>query len=60
VAEDLTNVAPADRSRINVDDDHERRFWCKELICTERQLRDAVRAVGVSVDEVREHLRRSR
>jgi hypothetical protein len=48
---------PADSSRINVNQDHEVRYWTKALKCTERQLRDAVAAVGVMADDVRARLR---
>jgi hypothetical protein len=56
MADDLSNRGPQDRSRVNVNEEWERRWWCKEFGCTEQQLRDAVRAVGVSADKVRQHL----
>jgi hypothetical protein len=58
MADDLTNRGPQDRSRVNVNEEWERRWWCKEFGCTEQQLRDAVRVVGVSADRVRQHLKR--
>lgn len=56
MADDLTNRGPADRSRVNVNEEWERRYWCKEFNCTEQQLRDAVKKVGVMVADVRRHL----
>jgi hypothetical protein len=32
------------------------RYWCKEFGCTEQQLRDAVKKVGVMSADVRKHL----
>lgn len=57
MADSLTNRGPQDRSRINVNQSHEVRYWTQELRCTEAQLRNAVARVGVSVDRVRDYLR---
>ena len=46
MADDLTNRGPADRDRVNVNEDWEVRYWCGEFGCTEDELRAAVRAVG--------------
>ena len=56
MADDLSNRGPQDRARINVNEGHELDYWCEALGCTERQLREAVAAVGVSADKVREYL----
>lgn len=56
MADDLTNRGGADRSRINVNEDHEVAYWTKELGVSREQLVAAVRAVGVMVKDVREHL----
>ncbi len=58
MSDDLTNRGPQDRARINVNEDHELRYWTKELGVSEERLREAVKAVGVSVEAVREHLRK--
>jgi len=58
--DDLKNRGPADRSRINVREEWERRWWCKELGCTEAELRAAVEAAGVSAAKVREHLKKKK
>lgn len=47
----------ADRQRISVEEDYERRDWAKSLGTTEDKLREAVQAVGNSADKVREYLR---
>lgn len=57
MADNLTNRGPQDRSRINVNQAHEVRYWTQELRCTEAQLRQAVKQVGVLAADVRAHLR---
>lgn len=47
----------ADRQRISIEEDYERRDWATSLGTTEDKLRDAVQAVGNSADKVREYLR---
>jgi hypothetical protein len=44
---------------INVEDSAEVRFWIKELHVDERTLRNAVKAVGPTVENVRVYLRTS-
>lgn len=56
MSDDLNQRGPQDRSRINVNESHELRYWTKELGVTEEQLRAAVKAVGVSASAVRDHL----
>ena len=56
MADDLKNRGPQDRSRVNVNEDWEVTYWCKEFGCSEAELRAAVAAVGVSVPAVRVHL----
>lgn len=57
MADDLTNRGAADRSRINVNEEHELRYWTQELGVNAEQLREAVKAVGTSAKAVREHLK---
>ncbi|EMR4172575.1 hypothetical protein HMPREF3069_20905 [Achromobacter xylosoxidans] len=57
MSDDLQNRGPQDRSRINVSEAHELRYWTKEFGVTEDQLRKVVQAVGVSASAVREHLK---
>lgn len=58
MADDKTKTGGQDRKRINLNEDYEVRDWTKSLGVTEQQLRDAVKAVGDSVDKVREHLKK--
>jgi hypothetical protein len=53
------DLVPQDRSRINVNDGYERRYWSDMLRVTEQQLRNGVSAVGPSVEKVRKYLNRS-
>jgi hypothetical protein len=55
MSDDLKNRGPADRSRVNVHEPWEVRYWCGEFGCSESQLKAAVQAVGVSVAAVRRH-----
>ena len=54
--DDTTERGPADRTRVNVNESWEVRYWCGEFGCTEQQLRDAVKRVGVMVSDVRRAL----
>jgi len=56
--DDLTQRGPQDRSRINIHEPWEVRYWCSHFGCTEQQLRNAVAAAGVSVTAVQNHLAR--
>jgi hypothetical protein len=56
MTDDLKNRGPADRARINVNEPMEVRYWCADLGCTELELRTAVKAVGVMVNDVRRYL----
>ncbi|MCS3505028.1 DUF3606 domain-containing protein [Achromobacter sp. JUb104] len=58
MSDDLTNRGPQDRARINVNEDHELRYWTKELGVSEQRLKEAVKSVGVSVEAVKEHLKK--
>lgn len=56
MSDDLTNRGAQDRARINVNEDHELRYWTKELEVSEQRLKEAVNAAGVSVEAVKKHL----
>lgn len=47
---------PLDPGRINAMDPVELQYWCRELACTEAELKDAVSKVGEHVTAVREQL----
>lgn len=54
--DDKSKKYPLDAKRIDVNDPNEIRNWCKSLGCTEKRLKDAVKAVGTSGKEVRKYL----
>ncbi|WP_419341110.1 DUF3606 domain-containing protein [Achromobacter sp. PD1] len=56
MSDDLTNRGGQDRARINVNEDHELRYWTKELGVSEQRWKEAANAAGVSVEAVKKHL----
>ena len=58
MSDDLNKRGQQDRSRINVHEDHEVRYWTEALGVSRDQLEKAVHAVGPSATAVREHLAR--
>jgi len=48
--------SPKDRARINVHEPTERTYWCQKFGCSEAQLRNAVKMVGVTASKVRAQL----
>jgi hypothetical protein len=56
MADDLNNRGAQDRARINVNEEHERRYWTETLGISEEKLRETVARVGVSAAKVREAL----
>ena len=56
MADDLKNRGAQDRSRVNVHEDHEVRYWTGKWGVTKEQLAAAVKKVGVSVDAVAREL----
>ncbi|MEJ8825079.1 DUF3606 domain-containing protein [Variovorax humicola] len=56
MADDLSERGNQDRTRINVNEPHEVRYWTSRLGVSEDELRKAVADVGVSAQQVAEHL----
>ncbi len=56
MADDKTKRGPQDRSRVNVNEDYEVRYWCEKYGCTAEQLRAASKAVGPMADDIEAHL----
>ena len=54
---DYTTATGHDTTVVQIDDGNQVRYWCDLLGCTEAQLRESVRAVGTSPDNVREFLK---
>ncbi len=55
--DDLSKRGPQDRSRINVNEEHELRYWTETLNVSASELREIVQRVGVNVDDVRNALK---
>jgi hypothetical protein len=55
--DDLNDRGPADRSRVNVHESWEVRWWTNKFGCSEAELKAAVSAVGVMTDKVEAHLK---
>ena len=56
MSDDTSHRGPQDRSRINMSQAHEVRYWTQALGVSEAELSRAVGAVGSSADKVREFL----
>ena len=56
MADDKSIRGPADAARINVNEEHELRYWTKALGVTEQKLRAAVAAAGVMAKDVRAYV----
>ena len=52
----MTTDKAKDRARINVNEPTERAFWCQKFGCSETQLRNAVKMVGMAPNKVRTQL----
>ncbi len=58
--DDLKKKGVADRSKINMDEDYEVKYWTKELGVSKDELQRAVDKVGNSAAAVRKELGRRR
>jgi 3-oxoacyl-[acyl-carrier-protein] synthase III len=54
--DDLKNKGPQDRSKINMHEDYEVKYWTKELGVSKEKLQKAVDKVGNSAAAVRKDL----
>jgi hypothetical protein len=54
--DDLNNRGPQDRSKINMQEDYEVKYWAKELGVSREKLQKAVDKVGNSAAAVRKEL----
>ncbi|MBN2725045.1 MAG: DUF3606 domain-containing protein [Deltaproteobacteria bacterium] len=50
--DNLDTKAPLDRTRVNLSQDWEVKYWCKHFVISELKLRQAVEAVGTSVNYI--------
>lgn len=58
MSDDTSKRGPADRQRVNVNEDYEVRYWTEKWNVSEERLRRAVDAAGVMADDVEAWLRR--
>jgi hypothetical protein len=58
MSDDTSKRGPADRQRVNVNEDYEVRYWTEKWQVSEERLRQAVAAAGVMADDVEAWLRR--
>ncbi len=56
MADDRSNRGAADRTRINLQEDYEVRYWTEKWRVSREQLAAAVHAVGVMVKDVAKKL----
>ena len=56
MTDNLAERGPRDRSRINISEDWECRYWSQQLGVTTEQLQEAVHQVGDAVEAVRAYL----
>jgi hypothetical protein len=59
MADDPEKRGPADRSRVNVNEDDELRNWSDKWNVSHQQLRDPVKQVRPSAEKVARHLGKS-
>lgn len=57
MADDRTQAGGADRSRINVNEDYELRYWSQKFGVSHDALKKAVAAVGPVAKTVEQHLK---
>jgi hypothetical protein len=58
MSDNMQNRGPQDRSRISLGQEHEVRYWTRELGVSDAELKMAVAMAGSSADDVRKFLRR--
>lgn len=52
MSDDLDKRGPVDRTRVNVNEDYEARYWAAKWGVSQEELRAAVERVGVMADDV--------
>ena len=60
MADDLTHRGGRDRTRIDVGQPHELRYWSEKFEVSPEELKEAVKAVGTEAREVEAHLKRNK
>ena len=54
--DDVSKKGPADKTKVNVNESWELKYWTKTLNVAEEKLKAAVKAVGTRVEDIRKHL----
>ena len=54
--DDKSKTGKADDSQINISESYEVQYWSEKFNVPEEVLKNAVRAAGIRVDDVREYL----
>jgi hypothetical protein len=57
MADDPNQRGPQDRSRVNLGQDHELKYWTQKFGVSADKLREAVRKVGPSAEAVAQHFK---
>jgi hypothetical protein len=58
MTDNLNERGPADRTRVNMHEKHEVKYWTGKWAITEAQLKEAHDSVGVTVDKIEDYLRK--
>lgn len=56
MSDDLSEKRPQDATKVNVNESWELEYWSKKFGVTKDQLKNAVKAVGVSAAAVKKYL----
>ena len=57
MSDNLKDKGPQDRSRVNVNEQWELRYWSEKFNVSHDRLKEAVKNVGVSAAKVQEYLK---
>lgn len=57
MSDDKTKIQGQDRTRINVNEDYELRYWSQKFGASPEEIKTAVDAVGTSAEAVERHLK---
>lgn len=59
MSDDLSKRGAADRTRINIHEEHELRYWSEKFSITPDEVKKAVGSAGVMAADVEKHLKNS-
>lgn len=58
MSDDLSKKRPQDASKVNINESWEVKYWCDKWNVTEKQLKEAVKSVGILATEVAKYLKK--